>query len=117
MHNAYIPQLKLDISNTTASPGMIGQVQTTSPMKSTFHTAQDGSKGPSFKDVVVNNLQGLNNTLHKPDELLHQAITTGNVDPHQVMIANAKAELTINIAAQTATKVVQAYDRIVQIQV
>jgi len=48
---------------------------------------------------------------------MHEAMTTGSVDVHDVMIANAKSELVVNIAAQMTTKVIQAYDRILQIQI
>ena len=44
------------------------------------------------------------------------AMTTGNVDVHDLMVANAKAELLVSVTTQVATKVVQAYDKILQIQ-
>ncbi|MEB3287807.1 MAG: flagellar hook-basal body complex protein FliE [Vampirovibrionales bacterium] len=71
----------------------------------------------SFKDVLNNTLQNVNQTMAAPDALMHEAMTTGSVDVHDVMIANAKSELVVNIAAQMTTKVIQAYDRILQIQI
>jgi flagellar hook-basal body complex protein FliE len=71
----------------------------------------------SFQKVLGNTLQSVNATLQEPDALMHQALTTGGVDVHDVMVANAKAELLINVTTQVATKVIQAYDRILQIQI
>lgn len=73
--------------------------------------------GPNFKNSLANVAQQLNTTVQAPNELMQQAITGGDVDIHQVMIANAKAELSLNIATQVVTKVIQAYDRVQQIQV
>jgi flagellar hook-basal body complex protein FliE len=40
-----------------------------------------------------------------------------NVDIHDVMIASAKAEININVMTSVVGKVIQAYDKIMQIQV
>ena len=40
-----------------------------------------------------------------------------NVDIHDVMTAMAKSEISINVATQITGKVVNAYDRIMQISV
>jgi flagellar hook-basal body complex protein FliE len=71
----------------------------------------------SFQNVMMNMLDTVNKTAQRPDALLKEAMTTGNVDIHDVMIANAQAELAVNVTAQMVTKAVQAYDRILQIQV
>jgi flagellar hook-basal body complex protein FliE len=77
----------------------------------------EGAEGVNFKSTLGNMLNGINETVTAPDALMHNAMTTGSVDVHDVMVANAKAELVVNITAQVATKVVQAYDRILQIQI
>ena len=40
----------------------------------------------------------------------------GNADIHDVMTAMAKAELGVTVATNITTKIVQAYDKIMQIQ-
>ena len=40
-----------------------------------------------------------------------------NVDIHDVMTAMAKSEISINVATQITGKVIQAYDKVMQIQV
>jgi flagellar hook-basal body complex protein FliE len=114
------------------SPGYIPPISTppiSTKISSPFETGLNGvasrfqleapsdTKGPSFKNVMGTMMQNLNNTLSEPDQLMNQAMTTGDVDVHDVMIANAKAELLVNVSTQIATKVMQAYDRILQIQI
>jgi flagellar hook-basal body complex protein FliE len=77
----------------------------------------EGAEGVNFKSALGNMLHDINDTVTAPDALMHNAMTTGSVDVHDVMVANAKAELVVNVTAQVATKVVQAYDRILQIQI
>lgn len=71
----------------------------------------------SFKDVMTNMVQDMDRTLSMPDDLMNRALTHGDVDLHEVMIANTKADISVNIAAQVVTKVIQAYERVQQIQV
>lgn len=73
--------------------------------------------GPNFKDALSNLVQNVNDTMSAPDAMMQASMTSGSVDVHDVMIANAKAELVVNVTAQVATKVMQAYDRILQIQI
>ncbi|MFM7468621.1 MAG: flagellar hook-basal body complex protein FliE [Vampirovibrionales bacterium] len=70
-----------------------------------------------FQDMLADTLGQVNHTLQEPDHLLKRSLMGGEVDIHEIMIANSKAELSVNIASQTITKAVQAYDRILQIQV
>ena len=76
------------------------------------------AEGASFKNVLSGMISNINNEVQKPDQLLNQQMT-GNtdVDIHDVMTAMAKAELSVNIATTVTGKVLQAYDRIMQIQI
>lgn len=76
-----------------------------------------GVQKPSFQDAIMNTLNHVNEASAVPDAMMHDAMTTGGVDVHDVMVANAKAELLVSITTQVATKVVQAYDKILQIQI
>jgi flagellar hook-basal body complex protein FliE len=109
MNNAFIPKLSLTKLDNPFQTQFNGYVQKLQPL--------DESQGVDFKNVLSNTLNSVNEVASKPDALMHDAMTTGSVDVHDVMIANAKAELTINMTAQVATKVIQAYDRILQIQI
>ena len=72
---------------------------------------------PDFKQVMGNMLGELNSVTKAPDQALQDSITNNGADIHDVMIAISKAELGINIATQITTKVVQAYEKVMSIQV
>ncbi|MCE3235269.1 MAG: flagellar hook-basal body complex protein FliE [Vampirovibrio sp.] len=109
MNIGYIPKLSLDGVKNPFQANMTGMIQKT-------HTLDEVAK-PSFQNVLSNSLENLNNAVIQPDAMMHDAMTTGSVDVHDLMIANAKAELLVSITTQVATKVVQAYDKILQIQI
>lgn len=108
MNAGYIPKLSL---SGVESPFKL-QAASLPAMQAVQET-----QGPTFKDALSGLVKNLNETMSAPDALMRDAMTTGSVDVHDVMIANAKAELLVNVTAQVATKVVQAYDRILQIQI
>lgn len=77
----------------------------------------DEATKPNFGETFGQALSHVNEAVLSPDVLMHDAMTTNSVDVHDLMIANAKAELLVSITTQVATKVVQAYDKILQIQI
>lgn len=71
-----------------------------------------------FKAVFSGLVENLNTELNAPDNLLKDVMSGNtNVDIHDVMTSMAKSEITINIATTAVGKVIQAYDKIMQIQV
>ncbi len=71
-----------------------------------------------FKQVFSGLMENFNNELNAPDNLLKDVMSgSQNVDIHDVMTAMAKSEITVNVATQVTGKVIQAYDKIMQIQV
>lgn len=78
----------------------------------------EAKSGPDFKAVFSGLVENLNTELNAPDNMLKDVMSgSTNVDIHDVMTAMAKSEITINVATQITGKVIQAYDRIMQIQV
>ncbi len=71
---------------------------------------------PKFKDVFTGMLTSLDNTVKAPDQVMEDALLGNGADVHDVMIAMSKAELSLNIATQMTTKVVQAYEKVMSIQ-
>ena len=66
----------------------------------------------------VYNTTNFNNELNAPDDMLKDVMSGNtNIDIHDVMIAMSKSEITVNVATQAVGKVIQAYDKIMQIQV
>lgn len=76
------------------------------------------TESPDFKQVFSGLLENFNEEVSAPDNLIKDVMSGNqNVDIHDVMIAMAKSEITVNIATQAVGKVINAYDRIMQIQV
>jgi len=71
-----------------------------------------------FKSVMSGLVEGMNTQMNAPDNLMKDVMMgSENVDIHDVMTAMAKAELAVNIATTATGKVIQAYDKIMQIQI
>ncbi|MBR1776232.1 flagellar hook-basal body complex protein FliE [bacterium] len=71
-----------------------------------------------FKSVMSGLVEGMNTSMNAPDNLLKDVMMgSENVDIHDVMTAMAKAELSVSIATTAVGKVIQAYDKIMQIQI
>ena len=71
-----------------------------------------------FKSVMSGLVENLNTTMDAPDNLLKDVMMgSENVDIHDVMVAMSKAEISVNVATTAVGKVIQAYDKIMQIQV
>lgn len=72
----------------------------------------------NFKGVMSGLTNNLNDTMNAPDKLLKASMAgDSDVDIHDVMTAMAKAEMSVSIATQVTSKVIQAYDKIMQISV
>src|SRR5574344_417884 len=76
----------------------------------------DAPEKASFKDTINNLADGLNKEMNAPDQMM-TSIMSGNtdIDIHDVMTAMAKAEMSVSVATQITSKVIQAYDKIMQI--
>ena len=71
-----------------------------------------------FQSVMSGLVENMNTQMNAPDNLMKDVMMgSENVDIHDVMTAMAKAELSVNIATTVTGKVLQAYDRIMQIQI
>lgn len=113
MYNSFYPQYDLAgrIQHTKLDTG-IGD------MPSARITRVEDNTSPDFKQVLSGLAEDLNTELNAPDNLLKDVMSGNkNVDIHDVMTAMAKSEISINVATQITGKVIQAYDKIMQIQV
>ena len=70
----------------------------------------------SFKDVVSDMMVELNEITNKPDQLTKDAIQ-GKADIHDVMSAIAQSEITVQAATTITGKILQTYEKIMQIQI
>ena len=71
-----------------------------------------------FKRVFSGLVEHFNQDLNAPDDMLKDVMQGNkNVDIHDVMVAMSKTEISVNIATQAVGKVINAYDRVMQINV
>ena len=85
------------------------------PMRMENINADD--KISSFSQTMIDMAKNLNETANAPDKAMQDMLTGNGADIHDVITAINKAELSVTIATQITTKVVQAYEKISQIQV
>lgn len=70
-----------------------------------------------FSAVMSGLVENLNQDISKPDDLLKDMMLGHkDVDIHDVMTAMSKAELGVTMATQITGKVIQTYEKIMQIQ-
>ena len=78
----------------------------------------EGPDTVDFSSVMSGLVENLNNEMNAPDNLLKDAMMGNeNVDVHDVMTAMSKAEISISVATTAVGKVIQAYDKIMQMQI
>lgn len=103
---------------------LMGKIQKT-PMDMNFNSfpgvklnSLEETPTTNFKGVMSNLASNLNNQINAPDELMTKTMNGDtSVDIHDVMTAMAKAEISVSVATQITSKVIQAYDKIMQITV
>ena len=113
MFNGFYPQYQLAgrIQHSKYDPGF-------GTLPSARMDRVETTASPDFKQVMSGLVENFNNELNAPDNLLKDAMTgNNNVDIHDVMTAMAKSEISVNVATQVVGKVIQAYDRVMQIQI
>lgn len=72
----------------------------------------------NFKSVFSGLVENLNQEMEKPDQLMKdQMMGNENVDIHDIIAAISKAEIGINVATQVTGKIVQTYEKVMQIQI
>lgn len=74
-------------------------------------------EGGSFSEVMSGLVSNLNNEVQKPDKMIAEAMINPEMDIHDVMMQVNKTEVTLNIATQATTKIIQGYEKIISLQV
>lgn len=70
-----------------------------------------------FKQVLSGLVENLNAEVNAPDNLMKDVMSGNqNVDIHDVMTAISKSEIGVSVATQITGKIINAYDRVMQIQ-
>ena len=71
----------------------------------------------SFSQTLLNAANNLNETVNAPETVMQDMLQGNGADIHDVITAINKAELSVSVATQITTKVIQAYEKIMNIQV
>ena len=109
MNNSYFPQYDY-------RPRIIGE--TGIPSQSIRNGNLENAEGQNFKQVLGGMVDDFNRTVSAPDTMLKDLMAGNkNVDYHDVMVAMSQAEITVNVATQVVGKVINAYDRVMQISI
>ena len=88
------------------------------PMKLTgeISISPENTTVGSFKDTMANMISEMNEITSKPDKLMNDAMQ-GKADIHDVMASIAQSELTVQTATTITSKILQTYEKIMQIQI
>ncbi|MDD3013086.1 MAG: flagellar hook-basal body complex protein FliE [Candidatus Gastranaerophilales bacterium] len=110
MQQGFTPRIQLNAGISDTKLNIFDQ-----PMR--MDSIKEVNATPGFNDVMTGLIKNLDTTVKAPDQVLQNAMVGNNADVHDVMIAISKAEIGINLATQVTTKVVQAYEKVMSIQV
>lgn len=81
------------------------------------YAAISENDGKTFGATVASMVNRVNNVMAQPEKLTIEAVSTGNVDIHEVMIAMGKSEVAFKLMTAVAQKGVSAFDKLTQMQV
>lgn len=76
-----------------------------------------GQTGPSFKEVLMDGLNQVNQMQVDADRAVEQLFAGGDVDPAEVLTAVQKADMTFRLMMQVRNKLVQAYQEIRDVRI
>ena len=76
----------------------------------------DDTNIKSFKDTFSDMISQMNEVTNKPEQVAAAAMQ-GKADIHEVMSAIAQSELTVQAATTVTGKILQTYEKIMQIQI
>ena len=87
------------------------------PSLSGYISSGSGVAGTSFGGTLGQLVNQANSVMGKPEDLSIQAVHTGKVDIHEVMIALGKADVAFKLITAVSQKVVGAFDKLTSMQV
>ena len=96
---------------------MPGMPQIPSVQMPTLQGQVNSGSGGSFGTLLADMLGKVNNSMEKSDKLTEEAVTTGKVNLHEVMIAMAEEEIALGLTTQVAGKFISTVEKLTQMQV
>jgi len=112
MNDSMIPKVDYIGTITDAKIDTVGP----NPFRlSVVKTGDESTK--NFSEVMMDLVKSLDDEAKKPDKLMTEAMVNPEIDIHDVMIAVNQAEITMTVATQVTTKILQGYEKIISMQV
>jgi flagellar hook-basal body complex protein FliE len=70
------------------------------------------SNGPSFKDMLVDSIQQVNNMQLEADHAVETMFSGGEINPAEVLTAVQKADLAFRLTMQMRNKLMEVYQEV-----
>jgi flagellar hook-basal body complex protein FliE len=97
---------------------MINHVSIAQNLSTLPSTAIGGPvNGPTFKDMLVDSIQQVNNMQLEADHAVETMFTGGEVNPAEVLTAVQKADLAFRLTMQMRNKLMEVYQEIKDIRI
>jgi len=99
--------------------GLIGGAGGAGPLRqpSSVRNADETAGGPSFKDVLMKNIEQVNKLQKDAAAAVEDLYTGKRDDVDGVLIASKKAEMAFQMLQQVRNKMIDAYEEIKQMRV
>ena len=100
--------------------GLINSTQGTSPIqprRAVAPTAPGEVSGPSFKDVLLENIEQVNQMQQDAEVAIEDLASGKRDDMDAVLIAKQKADIAFQTLLQVRNKLMDAYEEVKQIRV
>jgi len=95
----------------------ISNVFSNAKIDSFTDNSNDKSKSINFAEMLNSAINKMNDDQINSDKM-GELLAVGKVDNiHEVMIASQKAELTLNLAIEIKSKIMEAYKEIMRLQI
>lgn len=85
------------------------------PIEAVSGTTQTAA--PGFGETVGKALESVSAAEHEADSLAQRLAAGDDVGIHELMVATAKAQLSVDVLVQVRNKAVEAYQEIMRMQV
>lgn len=76
-----------------------------------------GAEGGSFKQLLVDSIQNVNQMQTQADQAVEAMFTGGDVNPAEVLTAVQKADLAFRLTMQMRNKMMEVYQEIKDIRI
>ncbi len=113
MESNFVPKINLPDRISTSKLDNNAFIQ---PMRLDSIEGLDGANSVDFKGVLGGMVNELNQSITAADEITKDAML-GKADVHDVMAAISKSEINVTIATTAVGKIVQTYEKIMQISI